>query len=59
MNNNKDDIKCELTHDINELIKKNSEENNYLIFNQKYISEVDDLLKYFYKINRTNKNLEI
>ena len=66
MNNNKDGIKRDLTQHRTRLILKDSFENEPLVFQQKfinirqkYISEVESLLKYFYKIERTNNNSNI
>ena len=66
MNINKDGIKRDLTQHRTRLILKDSFENEPLVFQQKfinirqkYISEVESLLKYFYKIERTNNNSNV
>ena len=65
LNNNKDDVVCSFTNHIPEMILKNSLLNEHLISkqnfmsidSQRYISEVEDLLRYFYKIEHTNNRM--
>ena len=60
MNNNEDDIACSFTDHITEWILVNNPQIFYQNFididDQKYESEVESLLKYFYKIKNTNNN---
>ena len=64
LNNNQDDVACNFEDHIPGMVLEDSLVNEHLIFkqnaksidNQKYISEVEDLLTYFYKIENTNNN---
>ena len=70
MNNNKYDITCNCTDHTTKWILNNSFESdetlifkqnstNFSIENQKYISEVESLLEYFYKIKNTSINRKL
>ena len=67
MNKNKDDVACNCTDHTTKWILTNSFGNYDPIFkqrsididNQKYISEVESLLEYFYKIKHTSINRKL
>ena len=67
MNKNKDDVDCNCTDHTTKWILKNSFGNYDPIFkqgfidiyNQIYISEVESLLEYFYKIKHTSINRKL